>query len=222
MMPTTPVRSWRMEIVWLGHSCFRIRGKEAVVVCDPCPPLATRSASLPPNIITINHPRGPVCEGCRRQAHHPPQRRRVRDTRRVYHGHRHLSRRLYGAEHGRNLAFVIEMERIRSCTWATSATPGRAGRGWSAATYCSCQSAARLRSMGESRRDRLHSSGEVRCAMHYKTEPTTAASRQPNASERDAGRLSSRSPSCRSANSIPSETQVIMLDTRARQPRRAP
>ena len=24
-----------MEIVWLGHSCFRIRGKEAVIVTDP-------------------------------------------------------------------------------------------------------------------------------------------------------------------------------------------
>jgi L-ascorbate metabolism protein UlaG (beta-lactamase superfamily) len=25
-----------MEIVWLGHSCFRIRSKEATVVTDPC------------------------------------------------------------------------------------------------------------------------------------------------------------------------------------------
>jgi len=24
-----------MEIVWLGHSCFRIRGKEATIVTDP-------------------------------------------------------------------------------------------------------------------------------------------------------------------------------------------
>jgi len=26
----------RMEIVWLGHCCFRIRAKEATVVTDPC------------------------------------------------------------------------------------------------------------------------------------------------------------------------------------------
>ena len=25
-----------MEIVWLGHCCFRIRAKEATVVTDPC------------------------------------------------------------------------------------------------------------------------------------------------------------------------------------------
>jgi len=27
-----------MEITWLGHSCFRIKGKEAVVLTDPCGP----------------------------------------------------------------------------------------------------------------------------------------------------------------------------------------
>ncbi|MCX6004473.1 MAG: MBL fold metallo-hydrolase [Chloroflexi bacterium] len=27
-----------MDITWLGHSCFRIKGKEAVLVTDPCPP----------------------------------------------------------------------------------------------------------------------------------------------------------------------------------------
>ena len=27
-----------MEITWLGHSCFKIKGKEATLVIDPCPP----------------------------------------------------------------------------------------------------------------------------------------------------------------------------------------
>ncbi len=27
-----------MDITWFGRSCFRIKGKEAVVVTDPCPP----------------------------------------------------------------------------------------------------------------------------------------------------------------------------------------
>ena len=26
-----------MELVWLGHSCFRIRGRDATVITDPCP-----------------------------------------------------------------------------------------------------------------------------------------------------------------------------------------
>ena len=27
-----------MELVWLGHSCFRLRGRDAAVVTDPCAP----------------------------------------------------------------------------------------------------------------------------------------------------------------------------------------
>jgi len=27
-----------MEIYWLGHGCFRLRGREATVLTDPCPP----------------------------------------------------------------------------------------------------------------------------------------------------------------------------------------
>lgn len=27
-----------MEITWLGHNCFRLRGREATVITDPCPP----------------------------------------------------------------------------------------------------------------------------------------------------------------------------------------
>ena len=45
-----------MEIVWLGHSCFRIRGKEATVVCDPCPPGTGYTYCKPTaDIITISH-----------------------------------------------------------------------------------------------------------------------------------------------------------------------
>jgi L-ascorbate metabolism protein UlaG (beta-lactamase superfamily) len=27
-----------LEITWLGRSCFRLKGREGTVVCDPCPP----------------------------------------------------------------------------------------------------------------------------------------------------------------------------------------
>ena len=45
-----------MEIVWLGHSCFRIRGKEATIVTDPFDktlgyPLRKPTAS----IVTVSH-----------------------------------------------------------------------------------------------------------------------------------------------------------------------
>ncbi len=46
-----------MEIVWLGHSCFRIRGREATVITDPCPPASGYAIGKPTaDIITISHP----------------------------------------------------------------------------------------------------------------------------------------------------------------------
>jgi L-ascorbate metabolism protein UlaG (beta-lactamase superfamily) len=44
-----------MEITWLGHSCFRIRGREATVVCDPCPPSTGYQYGKPTaDIVTIS------------------------------------------------------------------------------------------------------------------------------------------------------------------------
>jgi len=45
-----------MEIVWLGHSCFKIRGKEATIVTDPF----DKTLGYPPRkmtagIVTISH-----------------------------------------------------------------------------------------------------------------------------------------------------------------------
>ena len=45
-----------MEITWLGHSCFRIKGKEAVIVTDPCSP--DTGYTLPrmqADLVTISH-----------------------------------------------------------------------------------------------------------------------------------------------------------------------
>lgn len=44
-----------MEINWLGRSCFRIRGREGVVVCDPCPPSSGyRIGKQEANVVTIS------------------------------------------------------------------------------------------------------------------------------------------------------------------------
>jgi L-ascorbate metabolism protein UlaG (beta-lactamase superfamily) len=42
-----------MEITWLGHSNFRIRGKEGVVVTDPMP---RKGGKLSADIVTVSHP----------------------------------------------------------------------------------------------------------------------------------------------------------------------
>lgn len=45
-----------MDITWLGHSCFRLRGKEATVIVDPPSPEAGfRLGALSADIVVISH-----------------------------------------------------------------------------------------------------------------------------------------------------------------------
>lgn len=45
-----------MDITWLGHSCFRIRGSQAVIITDPYPPsLGYSLPKLTARIVTISH-----------------------------------------------------------------------------------------------------------------------------------------------------------------------
>jgi len=46
-----------MEISWLGHSCFRIKGREAIIVTDPYDQSIGYSlGKLKANIVTSSHP----------------------------------------------------------------------------------------------------------------------------------------------------------------------
>jgi L-ascorbate metabolism protein UlaG (beta-lactamase superfamily) len=45
-----------LDITWLGHSCFRIKGKEVTVITDPChPSLGYSLNKLQANIVTLSH-----------------------------------------------------------------------------------------------------------------------------------------------------------------------
>jgi len=45
-----------MEITWLGHSCFLIRGKEKTIITDPChPDLGYRLGEPQADIVTLSH-----------------------------------------------------------------------------------------------------------------------------------------------------------------------
>ena len=45
-----------MEIVWFGHSCFRLKGKEATVITDPFnKSLGYTMKKLAANIVTVSH-----------------------------------------------------------------------------------------------------------------------------------------------------------------------
>ncbi|MDH4068218.1 MAG: MBL fold metallo-hydrolase [Dehalococcoidia bacterium] len=45
-----------MDITWLGHSCFLIRGKEKAIITDPChPDLGYRLGNPEADIVTLSH-----------------------------------------------------------------------------------------------------------------------------------------------------------------------
>lgn len=107
-----------MEIIWLGHSCFRIRAREATVVTDPCPPASGYNIGKPTgDIVTVSH--GHDNHNYVKAVAGTP---RVVDGPGEYEMHGafitavntyHDGKR--GEERGRNLAFIIEMEDIKVC-----------------------------------------------------------------------------------------------------------
>jgi L-ascorbate metabolism protein UlaG (beta-lactamase superfamily) len=45
-----------VEITWLGHSCFRIKGSQAVVITDPFPPdIGYKLGDPAADVVTISH-----------------------------------------------------------------------------------------------------------------------------------------------------------------------
>lgn len=106
-----------MEITWLGHGCFRLKGKESVVVMDPCPrSTGYNIGRQQATIVTVSH-------------HHPEHSyleavtaQRILDAPGEYEiggvmitGVRtwHDDRR--GAQRGPNIVFVVELDEVRVC-----------------------------------------------------------------------------------------------------------
>lgn len=45
-----------MEITWLGHSCFRLKGKSITVITDPCSPdFGYAIENAPARLVTVSH-----------------------------------------------------------------------------------------------------------------------------------------------------------------------
>ncbi len=45
-----------MEITWLGHSCFKLKGKQATILTDPfSPELGYTLGKVTPQIVTVSH-----------------------------------------------------------------------------------------------------------------------------------------------------------------------
>ncbi len=107
-----------MEITWLGHSCFRIKGRGAVVLTDPYDSSLGYSLGKPQaDIVTISHP-------------HPGHsfREGVGGTRKIVNGPGEYEianvfitgiRTYHDAEKGerwgKNTIYLIEMEEMTLC-----------------------------------------------------------------------------------------------------------
>ena len=106
-----------MEIYWLGHGCFRLRGRDATVLTDPCPPsTGYKIGKVNTDIVTISRD---VPESSHRAA--------VAGEARILDGpgEYEIAGVLINAidtdradrddGHGRNIAFVIDIDDIKVC-----------------------------------------------------------------------------------------------------------
>lgn len=107
-----------MEISWLGHACFRLKGRDSAVIMDPCPrSTGYNIGKQQANIVTISHP-------------HPDHSyvepfagtSRLLDAPGEYEvggvmvtGLRTFHDDKKGAERGRNTTFIVEVDEVRIC-----------------------------------------------------------------------------------------------------------
>ena len=107
-----------MEIVWLGHSCFRLRAREAAIVTDPCPKSIGYSIGRPTaDIVTVSHEHTghnavEAVAGSPRVVRGPGEYEIagvLLTGIRTYHDNQK------GAELGANTAFIVDAENLRLC-----------------------------------------------------------------------------------------------------------
>lgn len=107
-----------MEIVWLGHSCFRVRGREATVVMDPCPPASGYTIGKPTaDIVTISHSHDnhaylKAVSGSPTVLSMPGE---YEISGAFLTGIQTFHDSEKGGERGKNVAFIVEMEDIKVC-----------------------------------------------------------------------------------------------------------
>ena len=106
-----------MEITWLGHSCFRLRQKDAVLVTDPFPPsLGLSMGEIEASAVSVSHdhPNHSNVSGIRGapRIFRGPGEYEVRD---IYVRGFLTPPAEDDAPEKRNTAFVIEMDGLKIC-----------------------------------------------------------------------------------------------------------
>ena len=107
-----------MEIIWLGHSCFRIRGKEATIVTDPFDKTLGYQLRKPTAIIVTvshSHPQHSFVDavaGSPRVVSRPGEY----DIANVFiNGIATFHDNEKGAKRGKNTVFSLEIDEVKVC-----------------------------------------------------------------------------------------------------------
>jgi L-ascorbate metabolism protein UlaG (beta-lactamase superfamily) len=107
-----------MEITWLGHSCFKLKGKQATVITDPfSPAIGYALGKVTADIVTVSHPH-PGHSYVQGVADEP----RVLKSPGEYESAGVLTVGVHtyhdnekGAQRGKNTAFVIDVDDVMIC-----------------------------------------------------------------------------------------------------------
>ncbi|GAC1360167.1 MAG: MBL fold metallo-hydrolase [Ktedonobacteraceae bacterium] len=113
-----------MEITWLGHSCFQLRGKNVVLVTDPFTPQTSpepgdvsRLGKINASIITVshNHPGHNYVQGVGGNARvvNGPGEYEISDVLITGVASYHDDKR--GQVHGRNTIYIIHIDELAIC-----------------------------------------------------------------------------------------------------------
>ena len=106
-----------MDVTWLGHGCFRLRGRSAAVVTDPYPPaIGLKLQRLDADLVTVSHEHeNHNYTHAVREAYEirGPGEYEVSGVSVIGVPTFHDSEK--GSRHGRNTVYVIEIDDVRVC-----------------------------------------------------------------------------------------------------------
>jgi L-ascorbate metabolism protein UlaG (beta-lactamase superfamily) len=107
-----------MDVTWLGHGCFRLRGRNAAVVTDPYPPaIGLKLSRMDADLVTISHEHENhnYTQVVRDGAYeiHGPGEYEVAGVSVIGVPTYHDAEK--GTKYGRNTVYLIEIDDVRIC-----------------------------------------------------------------------------------------------------------
>lgn len=106
-----------MEITWFGHSCFRVRSREATILLDPPGPEWGSLGRLQADIVTVSHPHtghsNVAAVSGSPYIINGPGEYELKDVLILGIGTHHDAAK--GEQRGKNTVFIMEMEDLTVC-----------------------------------------------------------------------------------------------------------